>query len=104
MFHVTINVVHARQHSCTVATTPPVDNQSNCEVNLGLAMQYHIVGLDKRMPHDNENSDNMKSLNDQSISNDQSFSINQSNNQPISPSNIDTNDHPTSLLDDNAIE
>ena len=97
MFHVTINVVHARQHSCTVATTPPVDNQSICEVNLGLAMQYHFVGLDKRMPRDNENPDNMITLNDQSISNDQSFSNNQSNNQPTSPSNVDTNDHPTTF-------
>ena len=109
MFHVTINVVHARQHSCTVAITPPVDNQSNGEVNLGLAMQYHFVGLDKRMPRDNENPDNTshnveKTLNIQSISNDQSFSNNQSNDQPTSLSNVDTNDHPTSLLDDNAIE
>ena len=46
MFHVTINVVHAGQHSCTVvATIPPLHNQSNCEVDLGLAMQYHFVGL-----------------------------------------------------------
>ena len=67
-------------------------------------MQYHFVGLDKRMPCDNENPDNMITLNDQSISNDQSFSNNQSNNQPTSPSNVDTNDHPTSLLDYNAIE
>ena len=81
MFHVTINVVHARQHSCTVAITPPVDNQSNGEVNLGLAMQYHFVGLDKCMPRDNENSDNTSHNveNYQSISNDQSFSNNQSN-------------------------
>ena len=36
MFHVTINVVHARQHDCTVSITPPVDSHSNCELNLGL--------------------------------------------------------------------
>ena len=60
MFHVTINVVHAGQRSCIVATTPPVDNQSNCEVNHGLAMHYLFVGLDKHeidMPRDNENPD-----------------------------------------------
>ena len=58
MFHVTINVVHARQRDCTVSITPPVDSQSNCELNLGLVMQYHFVGLDKQeivLPHDNEN-------------------------------------------------
>ena len=99
--------------SCTVATTPPVDNQSNCEVNLGLAMQYHFVGLDKHeidMPRDNENPDNISHdvektvLNDQSISNDRSFSNNQSNGQPTSPSNVDANDQTTTPLDDNAIE
>ena len=62
MFHVTINVVYAGQHSCTTTTTPPLDNQSNCEVDLGLAMQYHFVGLDKHeinIPH-NENLDNTR--------------------------------------------
>ena len=48
MFNVTINVVHARQRACTVATTSPADNEAtNCEIDLGLLMQYHFVGLDK---------------------------------------------------------
>ena len=48
MFNVTINVVHARQHACTVATTSPTDNGATSEINLGLLIQYHFVGLDKQ--------------------------------------------------------
>ena len=77
MFHVTINVVHARQHDCTVSITPPVDSQSNCELNLGLVMQYHFVGLDKQeivVPHDNENPNITNHYNEQTTPNDQSTS------------------------------
>ena len=77
MFHVTINVVHARQRDCTVSITPPVDSQSNCELNLGLIMQYHFVGLDKQeivTPHDNENPNTTNHYIEQTTPNDQSTS------------------------------
>lgn len=45
MFNVTIN---ARPHTCSVARTPPADNQATSEIHLGLLMQYHVVGLDKQ--------------------------------------------------------
>ena len=83
MFHVTINVVHARQHDCTVSITPP-DSQSICELNLGLIMQYHFVGLDKQeivMPHDSENPN---ITNEQTTPNDQSTSNDHSNDQSTS--------------------
>ena len=32
---------------CTMATTTPMDNMATCELNLGLLLQYHFVGLDK---------------------------------------------------------
>ena len=47
MFHVTINAVHARQSCSTVSVTSPVDDKSNYEINIGLVMQYHFVGLNK---------------------------------------------------------
>ena len=75
--HVTINVVHAIQRDCTVSITPSVDSQSNCELNLGLIMQYHFVGLDKQeivMPHDNENPNTTNHYNEQTTPNDQSTS------------------------------
>ena len=50
IFNVTINVAHARQHTYTVVTTSPLDSQATCEVNLGLLMQHHYVGLDKLNP------------------------------------------------------
>ncbi len=49
MFHVTVNVVQATQSSCTVSITSPVNAESNFEINLGLIMQYHFVGLDKQV-------------------------------------------------------
>ena len=113
MFHVTINVVHARQRDCTVSITPPVDSQSNCELNLGLVMQYHFVGLDKQeivLPHDNENPNIINHYNEQTTpsdqfvsndhSNDQStvyYSYDQqsnANDQPTSQSNFDASDQP----------
>ena len=48
MFHVTINVVHARQSGCVVSVTSPVDDESDYEINIGLVMQYHFVCLDKQ--------------------------------------------------------
>ena len=74
MFYVTINVVHARQRDCTLSITPPVHNQSNCELNLGVVMKYHFVGLDKQeivVPHDNENLNITKHYNEQTTPNDQ---------------------------------
>ena len=47
MFNVTINVSHATEQACTVTTNTPTDNASNIEMNIGLVMQYHYVGLDK---------------------------------------------------------
>ena len=94
MFHVTINVVHARQRDCTVSITPPVDSQSNCELNLGLVMQYHFVGLDKQeivVPHDNENPNiiNQKTTpNDQFVSNDHSNDQSTSNLYNLDPEQI----------------
>ena len=46
MFNATINVVHARPQACSVATTSPTGSQATFEINLGLLMQYHFVGLD----------------------------------------------------------
>ena len=46
MFNVTIDVVHARPQACSVATTSPTGSQATFEINLGLLMQYHFVGLD----------------------------------------------------------
>ena len=89
MFHVTINVVHARQRDCTVSITPPVDSQSNCELNLGLVMQYHFVGLDKQeiiMPHDNENPNITNHYNEQTTPSDQVVSNDHSND--LSTSNL----------------
>ena len=123
MFHVTINVVHARQCNCTVSITPPVDSQSNCELNLGLVMQYHFVGLDKQeivMPHDNGNPNITNNYNEQTTPNDQSTSNlynldpeilvsygteisvrvycydqqSNANDQPTSQSNFDASDQP----------
>ena len=77
MFHVTINIVHARQRDCTVSITPHVDSQSNCELNLSLVMQYHFVGLDEQeivMPCDNENPNITNHYNEQTTPNDQSTS------------------------------
>ncbi len=37
MYHVSVNVVQARQSGCTVSITSPVNDHSNCEVNLGLS-------------------------------------------------------------------
>ncbi len=51
MFHVTINVVQATQCGCTLSITSPVNDTSNYEINLGLVMQYHFVGLDKQVMH-----------------------------------------------------
>ena len=48
LFKVTINVIHASEHSCVTASTPPVDSASESEINLGLVMQFHFVGLDKQ--------------------------------------------------------
>ena len=54
MFNVTINVVHARQQACTVATTSPTP--------WSLLMQYHFVGLDKQeIVNASENHDSMHS-------------------------------------------
>ncbi len=58
MFHVTINVVQATQSGCTLSITGPVNDTSNCEINLGLIMQYHFVGLDKQVMHIDNNSIN----------------------------------------------
>ena len=50
MFHVTINVVHARQPGCTVSVTSPVDDEGDYEINIGLScIIYHFVGLDKQV-------------------------------------------------------
>ena len=88
MFHVTINVVHARQRDCTVSITPPFDSQSNCELNLGLVMQYHFVGLDKKeiviKSHDNENPNITNHYNEQTTPNDQVVSNDHSNDQSTS--------------------
>ena len=87
MFHVTINVVHARQRDCTISITPPVDSRSNCELNLGLVMQYHFVVLDKQeivVPHDNENPNIINHYNEQTTPTDQFVSNNLSNNQSTS--------------------
>ena len=46
IFNVNINVVHAREHACSVATIPPTASQPTCDINLGLLMQYHFVALE----------------------------------------------------------
>ena len=73
MFHVTFNVVHAGQHSCTVATTPPVDNQSNCET---LVLLCNTILWDKHeidMPRDNENPNNTSHDVEKTLLNDSPF-------------------------------
>ncbi len=49
MLNVTIKVVHATQSGSTVSVTNPVNDERYCEINLGLIMQYHLVGLDKQV-------------------------------------------------------
>ena len=75
MFHVTVNVVQARQHGCTVSVTSPVDNHSTCEINLGLVMQYHFVGLDKQGPVVPPNDDSPSITNHHNMSNFESLSL-----------------------------
>ncbi len=78
MFHVTINVVHARQSGCTVSVTSPVNDESDCEINLGLIMQYYFIGLDKQVMPISQ-VDNVNVVN-HSIPNNPSSSPNMSNN------------------------
>ena len=44
------NVFRATEQACTVTTNTPTDNASNIEVNIGIVMQYHYVGLDTTGP------------------------------------------------------
>ncbi len=47
MFSVTINVHHANEQTCTVVVRTPTNSVSTSEVNIGLILQYHFVGLDR---------------------------------------------------------
>ena len=47
MFGITINVLHATKQTCTVITNTPSSGVSTTEVNIGLILQYHYLGLDK---------------------------------------------------------
>ena len=46
MFNITVNVLHVDSEN-SVVTTSPYDHASEYEVNIGLVLQYHFVGLDK---------------------------------------------------------
>ena len=47
MFSVTINVFTATDCGRTVNAVPPIDDNSMFDVNIGLIMQNHYVGLDR---------------------------------------------------------
>ncbi len=47
MFSITINVHRADNRACTVVVRTPTHGDSAFEVNLGLILQYHFVGLDR---------------------------------------------------------
>ena len=47
MFSVTVNVYTAIQTGCTVNPITPIKGNSLFDVNIGLIMQWHFVGLDK---------------------------------------------------------
>ncbi len=87
MYHVSVNVVQARQSGCTVSITSPVNDHSNCEINLGLLMQYHFVGLDKLVVHVTQNEN--VNVGSHSVPNNQSLSHNPSP-LPMSLSEQDT--------------
>ncbi len=128
MFHVTVNVVQATQSSCTVSITSPVNAESNFEINLGLIMQYHFVGLDKQVipvsPNDRGNFVNSiipnsptLSLNmpdshtcnpdPMSISNSEQDSEHVENTTPYTnkdPSSQSNNNHISQIFEDDAME
>ena len=97
MFNVTINVIHARPQACSAASTSPNDSQATSEVNLGLLLQYHFVGLDKQVQ---VATSTVHSSNQQTNANNQPINTNNqpinTNNQPINTNNqpINTNNQP----------
>ena len=57
MFSVTINVFTATGRGCAVNAVTPLDDNSIFEVNIGLIMQNHYVGLDRINIVDDSQSD-----------------------------------------------
>ena len=47
MFFATINVFKATDHTCFSEPVTPMEGESTLEVNIGLTLQNHYVGLDR---------------------------------------------------------